>query len=124
MENTIHTPFPKQDLKFRLLPFWVFAILGLLVCLTYSYFLQHAQKDRVQMEKPSGKNGKHANPKARSKAEEQYQKAKEEFDRLNQKPKKTKDETRLLDKLKKQVEHWRQKKDWKGENHSQKNKGN
>ena len=72
----------------------------------------------------SGKNGKHVNQNAQKNAEEQYQKAKEAFDNLNKKPKKTSADNKLQDKLKKQVEHWRKKKDWGGENHSQKHKGN
>lgn len=72
----------------------------------------------------SGKNGKHVNQKAQKNAEEQYQKVKEAFDKLNKKPKKSREDNKQLEKLKNQVEHWRKKKDWGGENHSQKHKGN
>lgn len=106
-----------------MLPLIVAAVLGLLCYLTYDY-AQRTQKERVNMEKSSGRNEKHSNPKARSKAEEQYRKAKEEFDQLDKKPKKTKEDNKLLDKLRKKVEHWCKKKDWGGEHHSQKHKGN
>jgi hypothetical protein len=57
-------------------------------------------------------------------AEEAYKKAKEAYDKLFQKAGKSKEDRALLDKLKKQAEHWRKKKDWSGEHHSQKHKGN
>ncbi len=76
------------------------------------------------MEKSSGKNEKHANQKAREVAENAYQKAKEAFEKLLKKPNKTPEDKKLLKKLQRELEHWRMKKDWNGENHAQKNKGN
>ena len=75
------------------------------------------------MESGGGKNAPHANQNANKAAEEAYNKAKEAYDQLFKKPNKTSEDKTLLDKLKKQVEHWRKKKDWNGENHSQKSKG-
>ncbi len=78
---------------------------------------------RLEIESP-GKNEPHTNEAAREKAEQAWKKAKEAFEQLARKANKTKEEKKRLDQLKKQVEHWRKKKDWKGENHSQTKKGN
>lgn len=94
----------------------------LLLCLTYGYFSSQ-QPSRFKLEMSSGKNGKHVGQGAKETAEAEYQKAKEAFDTLNKKPKKSRADNDLLEKLKKQVQHWRKKKDWSGENHSQKHKG-
>ena len=75
------------------------------------------------MEKSSGRNGKHANQDAKSSADNQFEKISEEYEKLKIKPGKTKEDIALLKKLKKQVKHWRNKKDWTGEHHSQKSKG-
>jgi len=119
----LSTTIPYSNSGRQLLLLVITALLGLLCYLTYNYG-QQTQRDRVNMEKSAGRNGKHSNLDARKSAKEQYQKAKEEFNQLDKKPKKTKDENKLLDKLRKKVEHWRKKKDWIGDNHSQKNKGN
>lgn len=103
MENTLHPSIPSSNSGRPIVPLVIATALCLLCYLTYDY-AQRTQRDRVQMEKSSGRNDKHSNPKARRKAEEQYQKAKEEFDRLDQKPKKTKEDNKLLDKLRKRVE--------------------
>lgn len=76
------------------------------------------------MEKSSGRNGKHSNPKARKSAEDQYQKVKEEWQQLKAKTNKSPEDKKLQQQLEKQVKHLEKKKNWKGENHSQKNKGN
>lgn len=81
------------------------------------------RENLLRMEGGGGKNAPHANQNAKKAAEEAYNKAKEAYDQLFKKPNKTPEEKTLLDKLKKQVEHWRKKKDWNGENHSQKGKG-
>lgn len=78
----------------------------------------------MEMKKSRGRNESHANRKARDRAEEEFEKAKEAFDKLDKTVNKTKDQNKLLGKLRKKVEHWRKKKDWKGEHHSQKHKGN
>ena len=74
------------------------------------------------MEKNGERNGKHANPKARESAQQQFEKAKQEY--WDKKPNKTPDEKGFLKELRKLLEHLRKKKDFTGENHSQKNKGN
>ncbi len=76
------------------------------------------------MEKNGERNGKHANPKARESAQQQFEKAKQEYEYWDKKPNKTPDEKEFLKKLRKLLEHLRKKKDFTGENHSQKNKGN
>ncbi|MFZ4633269.1 MAG: hypothetical protein ACOYNO_03575 [Saprospiraceae bacterium] len=81
-------------------------------------------QDRVNMEKSSGRNGKHANRKARESAEEQYNKVKEAWQQIKSKPRKSSEDKKLQQELERQVKHWERKKGWKGENHSQKNKGN
>lgn len=100
----------------------IVALLSLLCYQTYDY-LQRTQKDRVNMEKSSGRHGKHSNADARKSAEEQFQKIKQEYDQLFSETKKSKEDVKALNKLKKQLEHWRNKKNWKGEQHSQKHKG-
>ena len=97
-------------------------LLGLWYYQTYSQ-VEHMRKDRIQMEKSLGKNGKHANADARKSAEEQFEKVKQEYDQLFSKTKKSNKDIQTLDKMKKQVEHWRKKKNWTGEQHSQKHKG-
>ena len=76
------------------------------------------------MEKSSGKNDKHSSPKARQGAEEQYQKARNAWQQLKSKANKSPEDKQLQQQLEKQVKHLEKKKGWKGENHSQKHKGN
>jgi hypothetical protein len=72
--------------------------------------------DRLKMEKSSGKNGKHANPKARERAGE--------MEKLQKKVgPKTMEDKKALQKLKDLYDHYRRKKDWSGETHSRKSKG-
>lgn len=82
--------------------------------------------NRVKMEqrKGSGKHGKHASSKAREKAQQEYEKVKEQLQQWNRKPNKTPDDKKFIEKLRKQLEHFRKKKDFSGEHHSQKPKGN
>ena len=89
------------------------------------YYEQIAPGDgdnTLKMEKGGGKNANHANQKARGSAEQEYQKVKQEYDALDKKRMKTPDDKKLLDKLEKQMKHWKKKKDWGGEHHSQKAK--
>ncbi len=123
MDNTLASPVTPTNSNRQLLPLILAIALSLLCCLAYSS-MQHAQKDRVNMEKSSGRNGKHSNPKARQSAEEQYQKAREEWQQLKAKTNKTPEDKQLQQQLEKQVKHLEKKKTWKGEHHSQKNKGN
>ena len=106
----------------------IFAFFGILVFAISTYLFQLQPQllrdHQLQMEKSSGKNEKHANPKARDSAQQQYEKAKQEFEFWDKKPNKTPEEKNFVKKLRKLVEHLRKKKDFTGENHSQKNKGN
>ncbi len=84
------------------------------------------QENRVKMEtKSSGRNGKHANQKAKEAAEQKAEKVKEELDMMLKKPGvKTPKDKKIIQKLQDQLAHWRKKSKWSGENHSQKGKGN
>lgn len=102
-------------------------LLGVLTLAIPYYYVQN--QDEVQnsireMEKSSGKNGKHVNQKARESAEKEYQKVKEELQQWDRKPNKTPEDKDFIKKLRKALEKLRQKKDFSGENHSQKHKGN
>lgn len=105
-------------------------IIGILILcsvayLGIQYLMPPLPPEPLRMEqKSSGKNGKHANPDVQKSAETQYEKAKAAYDELLSKANKTKEDVKELEKLKKVLKHWRKKKDWKGENHSQKSKGN
>ena len=104
---------------------WLLGILALLLALfAWQHLAQQTADHQLRMEKSSGRNGQHANQKAKENAAEEYEKAKAEFEKLKSKPGKSKEDAELRNKLKKQLEHWRKKKDWKGENHSQTPKGN
>ncbi len=69
-----------------------------------------------------GKNSKHANEKAKASAEKALEDAKKAFNELDSKRNKSKEDNKLLDKLRKQVRHLKDKADWKGEEHSKANK--
>ncbi len=102
-------------------------LLGILTIFVPYYYVQHSdevQNSIREMEKSSGKNGKHVNQKARESAEKEYQKVKEELQQWDRKPNKTPDDKDYIKKLRKMLERLRNKKDFSGENHSQKNKGN
>jgi RHS repeat-associated protein len=71
-----------------------------------------------------GKNDQHANQKAKQSAGEKYQDAKQKFEELNKKPNKTPEEKQARDDARKQMDHWKNKQDFSGENHSQNAKGN
>ena len=118
----LSTTIPYSNSGRQLLLLVITALLGLLCYLTYNYG-QQMQRDRANMEKSAGRNGKHSNLDARKSAEEQFEKIKQEYDQLFSKTKKSKEDVKGLNKLKKQLEHWRTKKHWKGEQHSQKYKG-
>ena len=122
MENTWNPPLPQSYSGRPLLFLVIAALLSLLCYQTYEY-TQRTQKDRLNMEKSSGRNGKHSNVDARESAEEQYQKVREEWLKVKSKAQKS-PEDRLQQQLEKQVKHLEKKKNWKGENHSQKHKGN
>jgi len=55
--------------------------------------------------------------------QKEYQKVKEELQQWDRKPNKTPEDKDLIKKLRKALEKLRQKKDFSGENHSQKPKG-
>ncbi len=102
-------------------------LLGVITFALPYYYVQNQPEVREnirEMEKSSGKNGKHVNQKARESAEQEYQKVKNEFQQWDRKPNKTPDDKDYIKKLRKALEKLRQKKDFTGENHSQKHKGN
>ena len=108
-------------------PWSLFFALILLLGIVCWFSFEHTQQNhpgRMEMKKSPGKNESHANQKARDRASEDYQKIKEELGKLDGKPNKSKEDVELRKKLRKKAEHWRKKKDWNGENHSQKHKGN
>lgn len=101
------------------------AVLAVLLAVAFLVTLSHSTPPeiRLKMEKSAGKNGKHANAKARESAEQEYQRIKEQLQEWNKKPNKTPEDKDFIKKLRKLLERLRQKKDFSGENHSQKNKG-
>ena len=70
------------------------------------------------------KNSQHANPKAKSSAEQKYQEAKKKFDELDKKPNKSPEDKKVSNYWEKQMKHWKSKQDFSGENHSRNAKGN
>ena len=70
------------------------------------------------------KNSQHANSKAKSSARERYESAKKQYEEMRSKPNKTPEDKRQETFLKKQMDHWKSKSDFRGENHSQTVKGN
>lgn len=102
------------------------ALAALIFAVTMHYTaIQTTPQDyRLKMEKSSGRNDPHANQKARESAQQKYEEAKREFEYWDKKPKKTPEEKKLVQKFRKLMEHFRKKKDFTGENHSQKPKGN
>lgn len=104
-----------------LLALLLFAALTLAIPVYYSHTMPSENQRR--MEKSTGRNGKHANPKARESAEQEYQRVKEQFQEWDKKPNKTPEEKEFIKKLRKMLEKLRKKKDFSGENHSQKHKG-
>ncbi len=106
----------------------VFILLFTCTSFLYGVYLYQSwqnKSDQIKVEmKSSGKSGKHANPKAKQSADEKYQEAKAEFEKLNSKVKKSQEEKVTLEKWRTQMKHWKKKKDWGGEQHSQKHKGN
>jgi len=99
-------------------------VLTLAIPYHYVQYQDEVQNSMRQMQKSSGKNGKHANQKARERAEEEYQKVKDELQQWDRKPNKTPEDKDFIKKLRKALERLREKKDFGGENHSQKFKGN
>lgn len=100
------------------------AVVSLFIGL-YFATVQHthnAENPQIENAKQSGKNEPHANQKAKESAAEKYAQLQKEFETLKQKPKKDKNDNDKLEKLKKQLKHWKRKMEFKGENHSQKAK--
>lgn len=123
MKNTLTSPTPELPSR-GLLVITVFTFFLVVIGYVFYEITPPIQRDRLQMEKSSGKNGKHSNPKARQSAEDQYQKAKDAWQQIKSKPNKTSQDKQLMQQLEKQVKRLEKKKNWKGENHSQKHKGN
>lgn len=78
----------------------------------------------LKIEKGGGKNAPHANQKVRDNAADQYRQVKEEFESWDKKPNKTPKDKEFIKKLRRQLERLKKRMDFKGENHSQKHKGN
>jgi hypothetical protein len=99
---------------------------GIILVLSYAITapLNLPPDHQLKMEKSSGRNDPHANQKARDKAQEEYDKVREELQQWNRKPNKTPDDKKIIEKLRKQLERLRKKKDFGGETHSRKSKGN
>ena len=70
------------------------------------------------------KNSSHANQKAKESAGEKYKETKSQYDNLNSKTNKTPEDKKQLKKLENQIDHWKRKQDFSGENHSRNAKGN
>ena len=70
------------------------------------------------------KNSQHANQKAKNAAGQKYLETKDKYDYLHNKANKTKDDKKELDRLERQMKHWKKKQDFSGENHSRNAKGN
>lgn len=125
MANTIPVHLSEKHsrngFKYRILILFLLGLIGYWVYYSLTPFPPQPLK---MEEKSSGKNEKHANPDAQQSAEQKLEKAKEAYNNLLSKPNKTKEEIKALEKLKKAVKHWNKKKDWAGEHHSQKHKGN
>ena len=126
--STYTTPHPNTSVKLG--PAGLLLLLFSLVIgstFTVYYHTTRPNEDeigRVRMDKSSGRNDPHANQKAREKAQEDFEKVRDEFQNWNRKPNKTPDDKKFIEKLRKQLERLRKKKDFTGENHSQKHKGN
>ncbi len=73
--------------------------------------------------KGGGKNGAHKNWKAKLSAQEEYERALADYNKLKSKPNKTPQDKKDLKKAETQKNHWKKKADETGENHSQKAKG-
>lgn len=127
--STFTTPHPNASVKQfpigRLLLLFSLVI-GSTFTASYYYTTRppDAETGRIRMDKSSGRNEPHVNQKARDKANQEYEKIREEFQNWNRKPNKTPDDKKFIEKLRKQLERLRKKKDFTGENHSQKHKGN
>ena len=115
--QTVSTPKPNFISGKSLL------IVIILAFLTVSIPIYYQPVHELKMEKDSGKNGKHSNPKARESAEQEYQKVKKEFEYWDRKNNKTPQEKSYIKRLRRLLEKLRKKKDFSGENHSQKHKG-
>jgi len=74
--------------------------------------------------KGGGKNAKHANQNKRDAAAKKYETAKSEFENLSSKPNKNKADKAALGKAKKAMQKAKKDKDFTGEHHSSKAKGN
>ena len=98
-------------------------LLGLAFCIFNSIPPSVPMDAQMKMEKSTGKNGKHANQKARERAEQEYEKVKAQLQEWRFKPNKTPEDKEFINKLRKLLERLRKKKDFSGENHSQKPKG-
>ena len=80
--------------------------------------------DNFGARKGGGKNAKHKNQDAKEAAKKQYEQYNKKYQELKSMPNKTKQNKKDLETFKRQRDHFKQKMDDTGENHSQKKKGN
>lgn len=105
-------------------PVFAAVVFTLLLFTGYNYVQQSSNENKtLKIENSGGKNAKHANQKAKERAEQEYQKVNDELAKLRAKTPKTKEDVKQVDKLERLKKHWQKKKDWSGEHHSQKAKG-
>lgn len=123
MQNTLSSPSSAANNLY--LPVFLLIVLLALAAGYFSYTAApQPPRERLNMEKSPGKNGKHSNSKARQSADEQYQKAKDAWQQIKSKSNKSPEDKKLQQQLEKQVKRLEKKKNWKGEHHGQKHKGN
>lgn len=122
--TTHHTPSKASSPTLWVLIIGMICALFYAITVHYTAPLNISTDFQLKMEKKSGRNEPHANQKARERAQQKYEEAKREFEYWDKKPKKTPDEKKLAQKFRRLMEHFRKKKDFTGENHSQKSKGN
>ena len=70
------------------------------------------------------KNSKHANQKAKDSAAEKYKEAKTNYEKFKYKANRTPEDKKMENRYKTQMEHWKHKMEYTGENHSRNAKGN
>ena len=125
--NALSTHQNPSTSKFPVNGFLLLVLLLALICAVTANYTPPPdilQDNRLKTEKKSGRNEPHANQKAKESAQQKYEKVKQEFEHWDKKPKKTPEEKKYVQKLRKLMNHLRKKRDFSGEHHSQKPKGN
>ena len=117
--------FDQAKIQLIILIFSLLAITEIFAGIPFPYQEQILveQAEIGEQLKDAGKNGKHVNQKAVASAKVKYESIRESYQQLKQKSNKSKADKQTLKKLQRQLKHWQKKKDFKGENHSQRQKG-